>query len=478
MLYRQKSFLLIIGCWCIASLAASAQSTSMSFTDCVQYALENHPDVKVAQLQLTDADWRVKENKATGLPQISAGLAYNYAIQRGGLPSSALGFGSSGPIDLAPALPSFNSTQAAELSQVFGSLFASDPNAKVYFNAVHNASGALSVNQLLFNNSYLIGLKAARYYQQYVEIELAATKERVRNQVIDAYLPALLLSENLHVLDKNIGNIEKLLSDTRAINKAGFAEQLDVDRLDLSLATLRSERGNLARQREIVVSALQLAMGMPVNKEITLSDDLNALLAKYTGADMTTPINLMDRQEYLQILKGRDLAALQVDLYRKPWMPTVAAFLQWQGGLQGGFGAKDSPTHDKWFFIPSTVAGLSVSVPLYDGGNAKAKRERAMIQMQTIDQQKNLLENAIQFQLESARKQHANATERVANQQKNLALAQRIYDTTQTKYKAGIGSSFEVTQAEQGLYSAQQALMTAQYDLLNAKVAIKKALGQ
>ncbi|HND87750.1 MAG TPA: TolC family protein [Saprospiraceae bacterium] len=477
MLNRHKSLLLVVVWCCLSALSAAGQTSPMSLSDCVRYALENHPNVKVAQLQVADADWRVKESKATGLPQLSAGLSYNYFIQRGGLPSSALGFGASGPIDLSPALPSFSADQAAELSRVFGSIFASDPDSKVYFNSVHGASGSVSANQLIFNNSYLVALKAARYYRQYVELQLGAAKETVRNQVTDAYLPALLLSENLAILDKNIGNLDKLLSDTRAINKAGFAEQLDVDRLDLSLANLRSERGNLARQREIVVSALKMAMGMPVGTEISLSDDLNALLKTYADADLTTAVNPMNHPEYLQLLKGRDLAALQIDLYRKPWMPTVLGFVQWQGGLQGGFGAKDSPTHNKWFFIPSAVAGLSVSVPLYDGGGSKAKRERALIQVQTIDAQKQMLENAIQLQAESARKQYANAAERVSNQQKNLALAQRIYDTTQTKYKAGIGSSFEITQAEQGLYSAQQALMTAQFDLLNAKVAIKKALG-
>ena len=97
--------------------------------------------------------------------------------------------------------------------------------------------------------------------------------------------------------------------------------------------------------------------------------------------------------------------------------------------------------------------------------------------MQTVDIQKQMLENAFSLELETARKQYQNANERLGNQQKNLELAQRIYDTTQTKYKAGIGSSFEVTQAEQGLYSAQQNLMQARYDLLSARISIKKALG-
>ena len=455
----------------------SGQSAAMSLSDCISYALENHPNIKVAQLQVTDADWRIKENKATGLPQLSAGLSYNYFIQRGGLPSSALGFGTSGPIDLTSALPNFSAAQVGDLNGVFGGLFASDPDAKVYFNSVHSASGTLSANQLIFNNSYLLALKAARYYREYVNRQLEVSKQTVRNQVIDAYLPALLLSENLGILDKNISNLEKLFNETKAINKAGFAEQLDVDRLELSLANLRSERGSLARQREIVVSALKFTMGMPVATDLSLTDDLAKLLAAYSDADLATPVNLMNRPEYTQLLKGRDLGALQVDLYSKPWMPTVAGFVQWQGGLQGGFGAKDSEGFDKWFYIPSTLAGISVNVPLYDGGGSKAKRQRAVLQVEVIDNQRKVLENAINLEVESARKQYVNAAERMANQQKNLALAQRIYDTTQTKYKAGVGSSFEITQAESGLYTAQQLLMQAQYDLLTARVAIKKALG-
>ena len=159
-------------------------------------------------------------------------------------------------------------------------------------------------------------------------------------------------------------------------------------------------------------------------------------------------------------------------------MPTVAGFAQWSPGYQAGFGNSDNPEFNTWFYIPSTVAGVSISIPIYDGGTTKAKRQRAMISLQTVDIQKQMLENAFSLELDAARKQFQNATERVNNQQKNLDLAQRIYDTTQTKYKAGVGSSFEITQAEQGLYSAQQALMTARYDLLTARIAIKKALGQ
>lgn len=455
----------------------SAQTTAMSLSDCINYALDNHPNIKVAQLQLMDAEWQIKENKATGLPQLSAGVSYSGFIQRAGLPSSALSFGGGGEVDESGLESVFNEAQVDSLTDFLGSLFESDPESKIYFSPVHNISGNLQLNQLLFNNSYLIGLRAARHYRDYVNIQLAVERHNIRNSVTDAYLPALLISENLGILDKNIANLEKLLSETQAINKAGFAEQIDVDRIELSLSNLRTERDALGRQREIVVNALKFAMGMPVANDISLSDNVNKLLTEFADVDLTSAPNFMNRPEYVQLLKGRELNATQVDLYRKPWMPTVSGFIQYQPGLQGGFGAKDSPGFDKWYFIPAAVAGVSVSVPIWDGGGSKAKRERAIVAVQTIDAQKQLLENAITLEVENARKQFLNAQARVASQQKNLELAQRIYDTTQKKYKAGIGSSFELTHAEQELYMAQKNVMDALYDFLVSKADIRQALG-
>lgn len=415
--------------------------TPMSLTDCIQYANDHNPQIQIAQLQISDADWQIKENIATGYPQLAASIGYQYFIQRPGIPASALGFPGAG-------------------------------DEKVAFNAYHSLTPGIALNQLLFSNSYLVGLRAARYYRAYVADQLTITQRNLRNSVTDAFLPALLISDNLGILDKNRSNLEKLLSETKATTQAGFAEQLDVDRLELSLSNLRAERDNLVRQREVVINALKFAMGMPVKQEITLSGDVQQLMAEYAGADPNAEVNFSNRPEYVQLLKGRDLSAIQIELNQKTWLPTVSAFVQYQPGFQGGFG-----NDTKWFFIPAAVAGLSVNIPIWDGGGSKARRERAIIGVQTIDAQKQILENAINLEVENARKQYLNASERMKSQQKNLDLAQRIYNTTQTKYQAGVGSSFELVSAEQQLYAAQQSLMQAQYDLLSARVAIKKALG-
>jgi outer membrane protein len=436
---QKFSLNLLLTCMLLLAIGARAQAQeAMSLSDCILYALSNNPQIKVAQLQTADAEWRIKENKATGLPQVTGGINLQRFIQQPGLPAEALGF-------------------------------AAPPGTKLTFALKNNFNWNVQANQLFFNNSYLQAIKAAKYYREYVNDQLEQTKVAIRNQVTDAYLPALLISENLGILDKNIGNLEKLLNDTKAITKAGFAEQLDVDRLELSLSNLRSERGNLARQQDVVINALKFAMGKPIADPLTLKDQVDKLNQDAGDVDLTSQMNFMKRPEYLTLLKGRDLSGVQVDIYRKSWLPTVAGFIQYQGSWQG---------NDKLFWVPQSIFGVSVNVPIWDGGGTKAKKERAIIGVQTIDAQKQLLENALTLELDNARKQFLNAQERVKNQQKNLDLAKRIYDTTQTKYKAGVGSSFELVSAEQSLYGAQQALMQAQYDLLTAKTAVKRALGE
>lgn len=426
-----------LGVW-----AGAQAQKPLSLDDCISYAINNNPQMRIAQLQIADAEWRIKENLYSGFPQFTAGADYSYFLQK--------------PVFLVPDF-----TGQTEERQ------------KVAFVLANNLNFNVKYQQLLFNSSYLLGLRAARHYKEFVTEQEIATRQTIRSQVTDAYLPSLLLSENLLILDKNIANLERLLNETRAIVKAGFGEQLDADRLELSLATLQSERGNLERQRETALEALKFAMGYPQAERLEVSDQLKPLLDDYANIDIDAPLNFQSRGDYRAALAGRKLNVVQEDIYRKAWMPTLAGFVSYQGGWQGEplFGSNS-------FFIPQAVAGVSLSIPVWDGGQTRAKKERAILATLQTDQQIKLLEGAIALETEAARKLHRNALERRQNQQKNLALAQRIYNTTQTKYKAGAGASFELIQAEQQVYAAQQALLQAEYDLIQAVAAFRKATGQ
>ena len=411
---------------------------TMSLSDAIDYAMANHPEVRIAQLNVRDAEWQIKENRSTALPQINLGVNYSYFIQQPALPAEALGFGG-------------------------------EPGQKLRFALRNNLAGKIGLQQLIFNNSYLVAMKAARLYRDYVALQLEAVKEDVRQRVRDAYMPALLLTESVSVLERNIENQEKLLTETRAIYKAGFAEQLDVDRLDLIASTLLTERESLLRQRDILINVFKFTINMPVDNQVILSDDLTGLLDSYAEINVEEELVPSSRPDYVTALKLKELNQVQVELYDKDWLPTVSLFASYDPSFQG---------NDELFWIPSAIAGISINMPLFDGGLSRAKQERAIIAAMQVDEQTGMLLKGYELEVVNARNQYKNALQKVKDQERNLELAQRIHDTSQTKFKAGVGSSFEVSQAQSALYQTQGQLVQARFELLQAIVAHKKALGR
>ena len=438
----------------------------MSLEEAINYATANTNTIKNSKLNVTDADLRIKENTATGLPQVNGSLSYQYF-----------------PLVPQILLPDFVSPSVYGVLNKEGVKNGSGQTvqfpttefgfSKASFQQKNSLSASISASQLIFSGSYTVAVRAARLYRQFVDGQLVASSETLKNQVIDAYVPALLISESVATIDKNIKNLEGLLKEIKATYKAGFVEQLDVDRLDLSLNNLKTERENLDRQRELVLNALKFTIGYPLEKGLEPTDDINKLMQPTAAEDLAGAIDFNRRAEYKVVNQGIELQKLNVDLNKAGYLPNVMATAGFTENV-----ATNNLFSEKWNFLPSANIGISASINIWDSKEKSYKIQRAQLALQQAALQKNDLERAITLQVLNARIAYINAQKRVENQQHNLALAERIYNTTQTKYKAGIGSSLEITTAEQSLYTAQQNVRQAQYDLLVAQKGLQKALGK
>lgn len=434
----------------IASLGLlSAQNESFTLQEAINYALTNNADIRISQNNIKDADQQIIERRASGLPQLNGTVSYNhFAIL---------------PITVLP-----------EQFALDPSTGKPNPNfdRNVKFGVKNNLTGTLALSTLLFDGSYLVGLQAARDYKVYVNKELTAKQYDVKNQVIMAYMPVLLINLGVETLDKNIANLQKLSNDTREIFKQGFAEQLDIDRLDLSLSNLTSERDNLLRQKQSALNYLKFIMNYPVSKNLEINDNLASFDTKASETAISGKIAYETRPEYDVIKKALDLNELNVKLNKAGYLPTLSAFANYQYIIQGDklfSGASSSPTF---------ILGGQLSIPIFDSFMKKAKINRAKIQSLNAVEQKNVFERSVDLEVSNARNNFINANERLANQKKNIALAEKIYETTQTKYKNGLGSSLEITQAEQSLYATQQQYNQALYDVIVANFNLDKAIGK
>ena len=158
--------------------------------------------------------------------------------------------------------------------------------------------------------------------------------------------------------------------------------------------------------------------------------------------------------------------------YQKAFLyPSLSAFGQYQLQAQG-----DRLFDSQLFDI--AVLGLQLNVPIFNGFSTKSKINRAKLEVEKAHNDLKQLERGINLEVGNARIAYLNAKRKVDNQLKNGRLAQKIYDTTKIKYKEGVGSSLEITSAEQELFRTQQNLIQAKFDLLQAKMELDKALGK
>ncbi len=441
--FIKKTSLIVLILTSILRGSISAQDiVRMSLDDAINYALKNTNSLKTAQNGIKDAEFLIKENLASGLPQVKAEAGYNFFY-------------------IIPKLlvPDFSGR-------------GGEPTA-VSFQQRNAISGSITASQLIYSPSYNVAIRASKLARELAKVQLTAKEVEVRNQVIGVYLPSLVLVEGIKSLDNNILNLSKTLKEVTATQKAGFIEQLDVDRLQLSLANLQTERENLERQKDVLLNALKMTIGYPLDGAILISDDIITLLKPADEADLMGKIDVSKRAELSVLSTVESLNLLNLELVRASAYPTVAGFTSLSEAIQA-----NNLFRDKWNFLPTGVIGFTASINLWDSGTRKAKVERAQIALMNLKLQRNDVERGMTLQVMNARIAYVNAQKRFENQQKNLALAERIYNTTQVKYKNGVGSSLETSTAEQQLYQSQFNVRQSQYDLIVAQRTLQTALGK
>ena len=271
---------------------------------------------------------------------------------------------------------------------------------------------------------------------------------------------------------KNISNLQQTFNESAQIYKEGFIERLDLDRLELSINNLRLEVQKVETAIEISKNVLKFSMGYPLSEEIELSQTFEELvLTEYEGAALLeVSADLNNRSEFAALQTADELNDLNIKRLKMLYAPTLRGTASYAQVLQG-----NSLRGGSWF--PTSVIGLSLDVPIFDGFEKSAKIERAR-----IDKEKHLLtienlERIINLEIDNGKKALANSLKTVEASERSEALAQNIYDTALIKYREGVGASLEVSQAESDLYAAQANVINALYDLLIAKVDLEKALG-
>ncbi|MGV3502340.1 MAG: TolC family protein [Adhaeribacter sp.] len=469
-----------------------AAGQAFSLKESIAYALANQPLLHNAQLQTQAAKARVGQIRSLGLPQINAGadLTDNFKLQKSLVDVSNFGPGGTNQVTLTPGnLGQLNAGQNVVLVSEF--VPDSEPSAPRYaafaFGLRYAGAGAITANQLLFDGSYLIGLKAAKVYTDLAAKQLQQTEIDIIENVTKAYYGVLVTRERIALLDQNMLRLERVLQETREINRQGFAEKIDVDRLQVSYNNLKVEKEKADRLQSLSLDLLKFQMSLDLSQPIELTDKLEQVVG---DARMVAASNFEygQRIEYSILETQRDLALLDVRNKVAGYYPKL--FLSGRYGINGGSNSfrdlmelrtrdmginYSGPDYANWFSFGSI--GLSLQVPIFDGLRKKYEVQQAKIAVETANNGFKTLKQSIDLQMRQSTTSLQNALQVLESQKQSLDLAQEVARVSNIKFQEGVGSNLEVVTAETELRQAQTNYYSALYDALIAKVELQKATG-
>ncbi|HEY9490200.1 MAG TPA: TolC family protein [Chryseosolibacter sp.] len=475
-----KRFLIFLIGLTVPALGMAQQQSQVpvSFTleECIQYALDNSINIKNAGIDEEIADARVKETRGIGLPQIDAsvGVLHNQKLPRFFAQHYTPQEGEENFFDLS-GVPGIQDGDVVGL-----------PN---FFQLKTSGNAAVNINQILFNGSYLVGLKAANAYRELSIRSTRQSKEQTIQQVTKAYYGVLINKDRMNLFDNNIARVDSLLRTTKELHRNGFAEGIDVDRVQVTLNNLRAERDKFYNLQELAVHLLKFQMNYPMDQPFDVVGDIAALqVDESLLQNYELNWDYTQRSDYALLDANRNLQQLDVKNKFSTALPSLSAFANLGYSTQspniGGIfktettGVEETPEYgpDKWYSF--TTFGVNLSIPIFSGLQRSYRLQQAKLNLMKIENNFVSLKSAIDLEVKQAAISYLNAIKSLESQRENSTLAGNVARVTKIKYEQGVGSNLEVVDAESALKEAQINYYNALYDALIAKVDLDKAYGK
>ena len=439
-----------------------AQTThQLTMEKAQQLAIEYNKQIKEQDLGIKIAQSQIRQQISTGLPQVTGSVDLQYFPQ---LATTLL------PDFITPAVYGVNEDD-----------FGLTPNNplpdteffETTFGTEHNLNAGITLNQLLFDGSFFVGLEAARSYEAFVVKQKEVTESEIKYIVEQSYYNVLSAEENVNIITEGIELTKSLKNETEAFYKEGFVEKLDVDRLKLLIAQQEADKQNASNQLDLAKQVLQYQIGIPLSDLVEVEEDLDQVIQEpFTYKEEVGFYN--NRKEYQLFDQSIGLRELNVRYLKSGYLPKLNAFASHtQSAQRNKFNYFDGD--EPWF--PTTVLGINLSIPIYDGGTKRHIIDQEKLNIDIIRTQQENLKEGILLEAVQGKSNWSHAVKQYELAKDNMDLASDIYNTTYIKYKEGVGSSLELNNADQDKIKARGQYIQSVVQMLLAKTNLKKAYG-
>ena len=446
----------------LAAAATAQQTLRLSLEEAQKYAVEHNATMLNADLDVKKAELSKWKTFSTMLPQVKAGFDYQnmcgYRMNFGGggsmmsmMPDSITIGGMTMPI-------SFPSSGASEESENEGGI-------------AMNPSGTFSITaSIAVTGAQIVGTMLQGIARQMTDLTRQMTEQQTRSNVKNVYVSILVMQQTVGLLDSSLANLTSLAATSQAAVDVGAAEQVDADKLQVQVASLKNSINSTKRSLQVLRNSMLLQLGADVNSTLELTTSVdeilnvdNAVQLLGQGFDITKNYN------YQLLEQSEEVAKRNVTMAWMDFTPTLSAYYQYSNKTYFG---KD----EGFNMTPPNMIGASVSVPLFSSGSRAAGVKSAKIDYQEAVNNRRQAEDGLRMQYNQLCYDLASALESYDIQSRNLDVTQRVFANVTEKYKFGRASSLEVTNASTDIISAQSNYIQAVMSVITAQLALENLL--
>ena len=442
-----RKFILILFLSLSFGLVAQ-QKEKMSMQQAIDYAIKNNHDNKIAINNIQSAIEKKRETTAIGLPQISGKVDFQHWIKQ--------------------------QVTLLETSAFDPNTDSSGIYSEVIFSQKQTLNPSLTLTQLIFDGSYLVGLQSAKTYLKISEQAKLKTELATREAVINAYGNALVAEQAIEILNSNKEILEKSLNETKKVFENGLIEEESVEQLQITLGTLENNIRNTQRLKEIAYQMLNITLGNSINEEIELSDTLKSLSSQHSLGLIGKSFDINSHIDYRIALNSREANELLVKFEKSKYLPSLAAYVNY--GANNFFDSYTLTSGEETSWFDYSLLGVSLNVPIFSGFAKKARVTQAKIELANSDIKLQKLEQQLNLQAASAKSEYQLSIENYNSVKENLGLAERIEKKQQVKFIEGLSSSFDLSQAQNQLYTQQNNYIQSMMNVIAKKAQLETAL--
>lgn len=417
----------------------SVLSQEWTLKQCIDTALVKNKAIQLSKNNNAISEERWLESKANLLPKISFNAEYKYFTDL--------------PTQLMP-LSTFN--PSAPEGQF----------KEAQFGVPHNINANFQLLMPLYNPQLYGAIKSTEIANELNLLQTTKVEEQLSFDIANLYYSAQIIYSQLQFIDSNLLNSKKILSRVQKLHEQSLSKGTDVQKIELQIQQLSSQRNQLVAKHSQLLNALKFAVGLPQENDL----QLNHTIEYKTSVELErNPIIELKMNALQYELQKNELRTLN----HSRFLPSLNLMANY-GTM--GFGYDQQPS-DFLNFYPIGFAAVQFSYPIFSGTQTLRKINQKQFELQNSQLQRLVLEEQNEMQIRNANQQRSNALETIATSNDQITLAQTIYQQTQLHYSLGSASLTDVLLSDNALREAQQTHLSAIIDYLKATLEITKLTG-